>query len=64
MRSKAQLQIVKFTKPERPSTGLEPYFALERRPSSKPRATNPDRYWQVLVAFVVGVVLLAAGFFR
>lgn len=53
MRSKAQLQIVKFTEPKRSPTGLEPYLALQPRPRSKSDAKRRD--WGIYLS------LIAAG---
>lgn len=49
--------------PERASTGLGPYLALEPRRKSKPRAsTDPDRFWQIVAIYAVAVALIVLGF--
>lgn len=39
--------------------GLGPYFQWAR--TRKRKSTDPDRVWQVLALFVVGVVLVLVG---
>jgi hypothetical protein len=58
MNPRPDLKLVNSHKPTAPSTGLEPYLALERRPRSKSDAKRRD--WGIYLSLVAaGAAYLA-----
>lgn len=61
MRKSQGLYVVpKSDTPNRPSTGLEPYLALERKRNSKPRATRDPELPLTVAILVLGALLAIA----